>query len=97
MVITEAGCNTVKPGIDLMDETTSEAQILLKIWKGVTSQPTGPYRVFWGTEVENPANLWAFFDFESVEEHKKFAEGYVPLRFSAYHQLLAADHEHQIR
>lgn len=57
-----------------MDDSTPEGQILLSIWKGVTSQPTGPYRVFWGTEVENPANLWGFFDFASVEEHEKFAK-----------------------
>ncbi|KAG6361735.1 hypothetical protein INS49_009963 [Diaporthe citri] len=74
MVVTEAGCSIVKPGIDVMDDSTPEGQILLSIWKGVTSQPTGPYRVFWGTEVENPANLWGFFDFASVEEHEKFAE-----------------------
>lgn len=74
MVVTEAGCSIVKPGIDVMDESTPEGQILLSIWKGVTSQPTGPYRVFWGTEVENPANLWGFFDFASVEEHEKFAK-----------------------
>ncbi|KAK7705827.1 hypothetical protein SLS64_007775 [Diaporthe eres] len=74
MVVTEAGCSIVKPGIDVMDDSTPEGQILLSIWKGVTSQPTGPYRVFWGTEVENPANLWGFFDFASVEEHEKFAK-----------------------
>ncbi|KAK2599521.1 hypothetical protein N8I77_011272 [Diaporthe amygdali] len=74
MAITEAGCSIVKPGIDVMDDSTPEGQILLKIWKGVTSHPTGPFRVFWGTEVENPANLWGFFDFVSVEEHQKFAD-----------------------
>lgn len=68
----------VKPGMDIMDDSTPEGQILLKIWKGVTSQPTGPYRVFWGTEVENPSNFWGFFDFPSVEGHEKFAQEYAP-------------------
>lgn len=77
-----------------MDDSTPEGQILLKIWKGVTSQPTGPYRVFWGTEVENPANLWGFFDFASVEEHEKFAEESVQPNPWEHHRELIADHVH---
>lgn len=95
MAVTEAGCSIVKPGIDVMDDSTPEGQILLKIWKGVTSQPTGPYRVFWGTEVETPANLWGFFDFASVEEHEKFAEEYVQPNPGEHHCELIADHVHQ--
>lgn len=94
MAVTEAGCSIVKPGIDVMDDSTPEGQILLSIWKGVTSQPTGPYRVFWGTEVENPANLWGFFDFASVEEHEKFAKEYVPPGPYIRSRLLIADKKH---
>ncbi|KAG8170225.1 hypothetical protein KVR01_000970 [Diaporthe batatas] len=92
MAITEAGCSIVKPGIDVMDESTPEGQILLKIWKGVTSQPTGPFRVFWGTEVENPANLWGFFDFASVEEHEKFAEEFGKDIVTDFPKILGGHH-----
>lgn len=67
----------VKPGVDVMDETTPGGKIVTAAWKGVTSEKTGPFRVYWGMEVENPENFWSFFDFESVEEHKKFAKEYV--------------------
>lgn len=77
MPVTEFGPMVVKPGVDVMDETTPAGKIVTSAWKGVTSEKTGPFRVYWGMEVENHENLWSFFDFESVEEHKKFAEEYV--------------------
>ncbi|KAJ4393401.1 hypothetical protein N0V93_002611 [Gnomoniopsis smithogilvyi] len=74
MAVTEFGPMVVKPGLDVMDESTPEGKIVHSAWKGVTSEKTGPFRVYWGMEVESPENLWSFFDFESVEEHKKFAK-----------------------
>ncbi|KUI70035.1 hypothetical protein VM1G_05291 [Cytospora mali] len=76
MAVTEVGCMTVKPGVDVMDENAPGGKILVTAWKQATSQPTGPYRIYWGLEVENPTNIWSFFDFASVEEHEKFAKEY---------------------
>lgn len=78
MTITEIGCHTVKPGVNIMDETTHEGKILIDTWKTATREKTGPYRIYWGMEVENPANLWCFFDFESLAHHQKFRKEYVP-------------------
>lgn len=64
----------VKPGLDIMDESTQEGQILTGAWKAVTTAPGGPHRVYWGLEIENPLNLWAFFDFDSIEAHEEFAK-----------------------
>ena len=74
MAVTEIGCMVVKPGVDVIDENAAGGKILTKAWKEVTSQPTGPFRVHWGLEVEDPSNLWCFFDFASVEEHAEFAK-----------------------
>lgn len=73
MPVTEIGRMTVRPGVDVMDETTREGQVVTKAWKAVVSEKTGPYRMSWGLEVENPANFWAFFDWASVEDHERFA------------------------
>ncbi|SPO04284.1 uncharacterized protein DNG_06967 [Cephalotrichum gorgonifer] len=73
MIITEVGCMGVRPGIDVMDSATPEGRILTGIWSTVTKKPGGPSRVYWGLERENPLNLWAFFDWDSVEQHKNFA------------------------
>lgn len=63
----------VKPSLDVMNEGTKEEQILSNPYKYVVNAPGGPFRVYWGTEVENPSFLWAFFDWNSIEEHEKFA------------------------
>ncbi|PVH93542.1 hypothetical protein DM02DRAFT_603839 [Periconia macrospinosa] len=76
MTITEVGRMTIKPGIDVTDETTSEGQILTGIWNSLIAAPGGPLRIFWGTEVENPLKLWAFFDWDSVEDHEQFASSH---------------------
>lgn len=81
MTITEIGCQVVKAGVDIMDETTHEGKILMKTWKTATSEKTGPYRIYWGMEVENPTNLWCFFDFESLAHHQKFLKECVPSSF----------------
>lgn len=78
MAVTEVGCMVVKPGVDIMDENSQGGQILNTAWKAVTSEPTGPYTVYWGLEVEDPSHMWGFFDFESVEKHQKFANEYGP-------------------
>lgn len=74
MPVTEVGCMGVKPDHDVMNDATREGQVLTGVWKTVTTAPGGPQRVYWGLEVEDPSKVWAFFDFESIEEHRKFAE-----------------------
>ncbi|OCT49661.1 hypothetical protein CLCR_07434 [Cladophialophora carrionii] len=90
MPVTEVGCMGVKPGLDVMDDTTEAGQILTHAYKTVITAPGGPYRAYWGVEIEANAaaadeetdvrpsdgpKLWAFFDFDSVEHHEKFANG----------------------
>ena len=74
MPVTEIGCMGVKPSLDIMDETTPEGQILEGAWKAVIAAPEGPHQVYWGLEIENPSKLWAFFDWDSVEDHERFAK-----------------------
>jgi hypothetical protein len=74
MPVTEVGCMGVKPNLNIMDPSTHEGRVLTRTWKAVTSAPGGPHRVCWGLEIENPLRLWAFFDWNSVEEHEKFAK-----------------------
>lgn len=74
MAVTEVGRMGVKPGLNIMDETTQEGQVLTGAWKAVTSAPGGPHRVYWGLEVEDPSKLWAFFDWDSIEDHENFAK-----------------------
>jgi hypothetical protein len=74
MAVTEIGCMGVKPGLNVMDESTQEGQVLIGAWKAVTSAPGGPHQVYWGLEVEDPSKLWAFFDWDSVEDHENFSK-----------------------
>ncbi|KAJ3037437.1 hypothetical protein HDV00_001676 [Rhizophlyctis rosea] len=74
MPITELGCCTIKSGLDVMNESTKEGQLLSGAWTAVSKAPTGPYNVYYGVEVENPSEVWAFFDFDSVEGHTNFAK-----------------------
>lgn len=76
MSVTEVGCMGTKPGTDVMEETTREGQVLVEAWKAVTTAPGGPLQVYWGVEIENPLKLWAFFDWDSLEDHEKFAKTY---------------------
>ena len=76
MPVTEVGCMGVKPDLDVMNDSTDEGQILTGVWNAVTTLPGGPQRVYWGLEVEDPSKLWAFFDWDSIEEHMKFAKEY---------------------
>jgi hypothetical protein len=74
MPVTEVGCMGVKPGHNIMDETTAEGQILAGAYKAVVAAPGGPHHVYFGLEIEDPSKLWAFFDWDSVEDHEKFAK-----------------------
>ncbi|KAJ3032294.1 hypothetical protein HK097_005307, partial [Rhizophlyctis rosea] len=74
MPITEFGCSNIKPGTDPLDETTHEGKVLAEAWKSVTQHSNGPYRGYYGVEVEDPSKLWCFFDFESVQDHENFAK-----------------------
>jgi hypothetical protein len=73
MTVTEVGCMGVKPSLDVTNDSTSEGQILTKLYNYVITAPGGPLRVYWGLEAENPTYLWAFFDWDSIEDHKNFA------------------------
>lgn len=77
MGVTEFGPMVVKPGLDAMDDTTEAGQIVAAAYKAFASEKTGPYCVYYGMEVENPANFWGFFDFDSIEHHQKFVKEYV--------------------
>lgn len=74
MPVTEIGGMRVRPGLNPLDDSTPEGQIVSEVYKKIASEPTGPYRVYYGLEVENPEYFWGFFDFASVEDHKKFAQ-----------------------
>ncbi|KAF5557241.1 multidrug resistance [Fusarium napiforme] len=76
MTVTEVGCMGVKPNMNIMDHTTSEGKILTDAWKTVISKPGGPQRVYWGLESVDPSKVWGFFDFDSVQQHRQFAEEY---------------------
>jgi len=67
----------IKPGFDIMDESTPEGQILIKAWNTVITAPGGPHRVYWGLEIDDPSKIWAFFDWDSVEAHENFAKSWV--------------------
>ncbi|KAF4973144.1 hypothetical protein FSARC_488 [Fusarium sarcochroum] len=62
--------------MNIMDDSTPEGQILTGVWKTVVSKPGGPQRVYWGLESIDPSKVWAFFDFDSVEQHRRFAQEY---------------------
>ncbi|KAM0551858.1 hypothetical protein ACHAPJ_008194 [Fusarium lateritium] len=60
-MITEVGVMGVRPNMNIMDDSTLEGQILTGVWKTVTI---------------DPSKVWAFFDFDSVEQHRRFAQDY---------------------
>lgn len=78
MTITEVGCMGVKPGLDIMDESKPEGRVLPEAYDIVVTKPGGPSRAAWGLEDEDPSRVWAFFDWESVEQHKDFIKTLVP-------------------
>ncbi|KAG7150373.1 hypothetical protein HYQ46_000687 [Verticillium longisporum] len=74
MTITEVGCMGVKPGLSITDPSTPEGAVLPSVWKTVVTKPGGPQRIFWGLEEEDSSKVWAFFDWNSVQEHVDFAK-----------------------
>ncbi|KAH8817447.1 hypothetical protein F5884DRAFT_897092 [Xylogone sp. PMI_703] len=76
MPIIEVGCMGVKPNLDIMDDNTREGQILTGAWKAVTTAAGGPHQVYWGLEIEDLSRVWAFFDWDSIEDHDKFAKSF---------------------
>jgi hypothetical protein len=74
MAIQEVGVMGVKPGFDIMDAATPEGKILYQAWKTVITKPGGPSRVYWSLEKDNPLKIWGFFDWDTVEQHDKFAK-----------------------
>ena len=74
MTVTEVGLMGVKPGLNVMDESTPEGKVLPAAWNAVSSAPGGPHQVYYGLEIEDPSKVWAFFDWDSLEDHAKFAK-----------------------
>ncbi|PSR77019.1 hypothetical protein BD289DRAFT_161380 [Coniella lustricola] len=74
MPVTEIGGMRVRAGLDVQDDATPEAQIVRRAYEGITREPTGPYRIYWGLEIERPEYFWGLYDFASVEDHQKFAK-----------------------
>lgn len=74
MKITELGLMGVKPNHRVMDESTPEGQLLASIYQNIISLPGGPSQLYLGLEVENPLNIWGFFDWVTIEQHQKFAK-----------------------
>jgi hypothetical protein len=81
MTVTEVACVAIKPGLDVMNPTTPEGQVLLRAWKPVTAAPGGPHHLYYGVEIEDPSKLWAVCDWDSIEDHLNFAKSCVT-RFS---------------
>ncbi|PKS12054.1 hypothetical protein jhhlp_001350 [Lomentospora prolificans] len=73
MTVTEVGRMGVKPGFDVMNEVSPEGRVLSQTWRTVTTKPGGPYRVHWGLEIEDSSKIWAFMDWDCIEDHEKFA------------------------
>lgn len=73
MSVTEISCMGVKPFLDVMNEGTPEGQVLLKAWNTIIAAPEGPRRIYWGLEMEDLTKIWTFFDWNSIEDHEKFA------------------------
>lgn len=56
----------IKPGNDILDASTEAGKVFAEIVDATLSQP-GAKRVSYGLEVENPARVWLFVDWESLE------------------------------
>lgn len=66
--VVEVGFMGVKTG------KTSDGKILINAWEAIIKAPGGPQRIFWGLEVEDSSKIWAWFDWNSLEEHNEFAK-----------------------
>lgn len=74
MPVTEVGCMGVKPGLNVMDDSSQESRSLTGVYQAIITAQGGPQRIYWGLEMEDPSKIWAFFDFKSIEEHERFAQ-----------------------
>lgn len=74
MTLLEVGRMGVQPDLDIKNPVTTEGKIVADAWKSVATLPGGPQRVFWGLNLDNSQEFWAFFEWNAMEEHQKFAE-----------------------
>lgn len=74
MAIVEIGMMGVQHGKTPMEPSTPDGKILDDAWKTITSAPGGPTRVCWGLEEDDQSRVWAFFDWDSLEQHEQFAK-----------------------
>lgn len=74
---TEVAILPLREGQDPQDASSEAGRSLKKIF-GTLSQQKGFQRVYWGTEHENSKAFRLFVDWDSIEDHKAFAnKGYV--------------------
>ncbi|KAI5456723.1 hypothetical protein BGZ63DRAFT_87966 [Mariannaea sp. PMI_226] len=71
--VTEFACYAIRPGFNVLDETTNEGQTIARIIDSVLNQP-GAHRVYYGMEVEDPSHMWLFLDWDSRDDHDKYRE-----------------------
>ncbi|KAL2882070.1 hypothetical protein SGCOL_002332 [Colletotrichum sp. CLE4] len=74
MIVTELGAMGVKPGLNIMDESTPEGEIFMGVYRKIIAAPGAPHRLYLGLELEDPTMVWGFFDWDSIEDHEKFAK-----------------------
>ena len=74
MTLLEFGEMGVQPDLNIMDPSTKEGKIVADAWNSVITLPGGPQRVFWGLNVDDPRSFWSLFEWNSMEEHEKFAK-----------------------
>lgn len=70
---TEIAIFPLKDGKYPDDANSAPGQVFKDTMDVVSSQP-GFQRAYWGREVENPANLRLFVDWDSVDKHTEFTK-----------------------
>ncbi|KAK1585945.1 uncharacterized protein LY79DRAFT_704509 [Colletotrichum navitas] len=74
MSVTEIGCCGIKPGLNIMDESTPEGKIYMGIYRKLNAAPGGPHRIYLSVDLDEPSKVYSFFDWDSLEQHEKFAK-----------------------
>ncbi|KAK1980187.1 hypothetical protein LZ30DRAFT_723977 [Colletotrichum cereale] len=74
MIVTEIGCCGVKPGLDIMDESTPEGKIYVGVFRTLNASPGGPHRMYLSLDLDEPSKEYGFFDWDSLEHHENFAK-----------------------
>ncbi|KAK7426537.1 hypothetical protein QQZ08_006996 [Neonectria magnoliae] len=69
--VTEFSYLTVNEGANAFDDSTEAGKALANALDTVLKQP-GARRVYTGLEIENPANLWLFLDWDTIEHHLNY-------------------------